>query len=238
MSAIFPSATSNRRLDTTFATPVPLGTNTPAVILWAAWETGAASGSATTALDCLGTGTTPVLRIIGGTGEEWRAQATIGSRMDAPVSFTSEQWYRLALWHGPDSGGSETARFYIDSETPLTRSSTTPGTWPDFTRLRLGQNYAENNIFSNFRGWIAEVAFFNNISQANFETVISEALTTPATSWSIAPNRYWPLFDDALADIGSDDFSTTGTVDFSTSFHPDIYSAPPAATARNRMMWW
>jgi len=143
-------------------------------------------------------------------------------------------WLHRAIWIGPLDGTPNTPIVHYNNGANAGTSTITYDAGSvNFTTLRVFRRLG-GVAASGWRGRLAEIAIYANITTGQRDTIIAEMQTRHVGALSITPNHAWRLLSDPTAAAGSANLAATGTITYDENDHPPVDAA---VAARRRLVW-
>lgn len=130
-------------------------------------------------------------------------------------------WTHFALWYGGWTGTSQLVRLYRNGVFGGDGSLASSFPAASLAALTLFDRVGGSGG-GHWRGHIAEVAIFSNISTGQRDTIVAEAQTRHVGALTIVPNFSWRLLSNANATVGGVNLTATGSVTYDSTIHPPV----------------
>lgn len=145
-----------------------------------------------------------------------------------------DTWYHHAVWYGGWTGSSNAAQSFVNGVLRATVNVSSNFATTSLAGLCLLDRFTGSGG-GHWRGRIAEVAVYSNITTAQRDEIIAQAQTRHVGALSITPNFAWRLLSSGNAAVGGVNLSAVGTVTYDAEQHPPVGEG--TATIRRRVVW-
>lgn len=152
----------------------------------------------------------------------------VTSKTTASMNDVWHQWILVCL-------ADRSVKFYLDGvEAPTTQGAAIPA-----ASATLGQYLTfgarSPAVAGNYlNGRIAECFYYSNLIPGASEIEYLSKRGIPGLVPGVLPSYYWPLYNDAGADLGAHDLTLNGSPAFNTSDHPLMNDG----SSTRIMTWW
>lgn len=238
MSATIPNALGHR-LQTTSLTGISAG-NSVLIMAWLLRANVDPTASIVIGMELNesgGSNTSPSLRTRvqwNGTNPVAEGVINIGTALtssSAAVSF--DTWYHHAVWYGGWTGSSNAAQSYVNGVLRASTNVSSSFATTNLAGLCLLDRFTGSSG-GHWRGRIAEVAVYSNITTAQRDEIIAQAQMRHVGALTITPNFAWRLLGNGNATAGGVNLSAVGTVTYDAEQHPPVGDG--TAAMRRRVM--
>ncbi|MDH3660264.1 MAG: hypothetical protein OEU92_09570 [Alphaproteobacteria bacterium] len=151
-----------------------------------------------------------------------RHNSGTGQNNDTTFDLAFDTWTSILMLMGPFDGGSTGTNIGYADGSKNADNDATANISENFTQIKIG---GDHEIGTNTSAWpaqIAEVFVFNNITEANADTIASEATTTLPDAFSIEPDHYWPFLSNGTATLGGNNMTSGGSPTYDAGEHPSL----------------